>query len=228
MEIFHSECDAAVRFFYAGYGLQASILRTPTKITGLNRAPAFWNATLDALKTSTIVTLGRIFDPDQKNYSLTRLVSFAQLNLQIFGEEAFRHRRQLSPQISDDFYEPTQDDFRRLKKLIASQRREYETLLRPWRHKIYAHRGVLDSRELEEVPSDLEVVKLQKLISFLPRVHNLLWRLYYEGQRPVMKPSRYSVERILKRPSSNQDLRSLQERLIHEAQQVLSSINRDA
>ena len=228
LDIFHSECDAAVRYFYAGYGLQVSILKTPAAAAGLNKAPAFWNATLDALKASTLITLGRVFDPDQNNHSLTRLIAFSQSNLQIFGAAALRHRMQESQWRAQDFYEPSPDDFRRLKRLIASRRREYETLLRPWRHRLYAHRGVLDSTELEGVPPDLEAARLQKLVSFLPRVHGLLWRLYYDGQRPVMRPARYSVERMLDRPSSNRELWSLQEKLAHEASQVLCSINRDA
>lgn len=228
LEIFHSECADAVRFFYAGYGLQVSILRTPTASNGLNKAPAFWNATLDALKASTLITLGRVFDPDSRNYSLTRLIAFAHSNSQIFGAAAVRRRMQSSPRRATDIYEPTPHDFRRLKKLIATRRREYETLIRPWRHKLYAHRCVVNSTELEEVPPALEAAKLQKLVSFLPRVHGLLWRLYYDGEKPVFRSSRYSTERILDSPSRDRDLWSLQEKLVHEAKQVLRSINRSA
>lgn len=228
LDIFHSECGAAIGFFYAGYGLQLAILRTPAATVGLNKAPSFWNATLDALKASTLVTLGRVFDPKQENHSLTRLIAFSHSNMHIFGEEALRRRMQRSQRQVSDIYEPSTNDFRRLKRLIATRRREYESMLRPWRHKLYAHRGVLDSTELEEVPPDIEAARLQKLVTFLPRIHGLLWRLYYDGQRPVMRPARYSVERMLERPLSDRKLWSLQEKLVHEASQVLDAINRDA
>ena len=228
LEIFHSECDAAVRYFYAGRAIHASLFASAEAIVGLNRAPIFWNTAIDALRTSTLVTLGRVFDPNPQNHSLTRLIAFGHANLQIFSRSAVEARVSREVRFSGELYVATASDFRRIKKLVATRRREYETTLRPWRHELYAHRVVRDPREFRDIPQDIDAAKLQKLVSFLPRLHGALWQLVYEGKRPVLRPTRHSVDRMLQRPSRGKSARTLQERVSLEVNHLILSLSGDA
>lgn len=228
LEIFHSECDEAVRFFYAGHAVIAASFALPGATAGLNKAPVFWNSAISGLRTAAVVALGRMFDPNQANYSVARLLAFAHANLDIFSEAAVRRRMRRGDQPSGSVYVATGDDIRRLRSLVSARRREYEAVIRPWRHERYAHRSVLNPNEFKTGSAEVDAVRVQKLVAFFPRLHGVLWRLYFDGQKPSFRPARYSTDRMLMQPGVAPSDWSLQERVVQEAKYVLGLCVRDA
>jgi hypothetical protein len=148
LEIFRTESDVAVQFFYAWQTVNTVAGADRSVHNALNKAPLFWNTTLGALQAATLLTLGRVFDPDPDNHSITRLLCLAHRNLQLFSKEALAERkRELSPNADEwlpeyleGVYVPSSNDFWKLKKFIAIRRRTYEKNYRPLRHQYFAHR----------------------------------------------------------------------------------------
>ena len=70
LELFRTEAESAIQFFYAWDAVHTVAAKNKTVFRLLNQAPLFWNTSLGALQTSTLVALGRVFDPDPKNHSV--------------------------------------------------------------------------------------------------------------------------------------------------------------
>lgn len=236
LELFRTESEGALQFFYAWQSIQAVAGDDKAVVRLLNQAPLFWNTNLGALQTSALVALGRIFDPDPKNHSVTRLLAFALANLEIFSKDALAARKRRLSANADDWlpeflqtaYVPGTEDFRRLKRHVAVRRRIYEERYRPLRHLVFAHRGATTQGEINDLFSRTNIRELQLLFVFLVRLHETLWQLFFNGHKPVLNPARYSVQRMLEQPSPNVRNARLQERLLHETKTFLTSHSKDA
>ena len=202
----------------------------------MNEAPLFWNTNLGALQSSAIVALGRVFDLDRNSHGVARLLTVAHANLDIFSKQSLAARKRKDSVNADEWlpeylktaYEPCSEDFRRLKRHVATRRAIYETNYRPLRHKVFAHRGVATRVEVGELFAKTNIREMQQLLVFLGRLHEVLWQLYFNGRKPTLGPARFSVRRILEQPSPNAKHGKLQERLVHETRAFLTAHARDA
>ena len=236
LELFRTEAESAIQFFYAWDAVHAVAAKDKAVFRLLNQAPLFWNTNLGALQTSTLVALGRVFDPDPKNHSVTRLLALGHANLDIFSKHSLAGRKRKSsanadewlPEYLENVYEPSSEDFRRLKRHLSDRRKIYEATYRPLRHKVFAHRGVATRVEVGELFAKTNIREMQKLLVFLGRFHEVLWQVYFNGRKPTLSPARFSVKRILEQPSPNGKHGKLQERLIHETKAFLAAHARDA
>lgn len=229
LEVFRTETETAIQYFYARQAFQLVASQDKRVIDVLNRTPRFWNTSLSALQLSSMITLGRIFDPNPENHSVSRLLSLAQRNLQIFSKTALAARKRSDSSNADEFlseylksvYEPGPRDIQRLKGLVAQRRKIYESNYKAVRHQIFAHRSVSDRAEIDALFAKTNVSELQKLFTFLARLHEVLWQLYHNGRRPVFRPERYSAKHILAKPSPAHKQPNTQERIAREAKDVL-------
>lgn len=236
LELFRTECQSAIQFFYAWDSAHAVAAKDKSVVRLLNQAPLFWNTAFGALQASTLVALGRVFDPDPKNHSVTRLLALAHANLDIFSKDALAARkRKLSanadewlPEYLRGVYVPTGDDFRRLKRHVALRRKIYEQNYRPLRHTVFAHRGVTTRAEVSELFEKTNLRELRQLLVFLGQLYEALWQMYFNGHKPTLRPARFSVNRMLEQPSPNMKHGKLQERLVHETSQFLKRHSADA
>jgi len=81
LEMFRIESESAIQYFYSWQAVHAIAAKDPSIVNLLNEAPLFWNTALGGLQNSAIVVLGRIFDPDTRNHSVSRVLSIAHSNL---------------------------------------------------------------------------------------------------------------------------------------------------
>lgn len=236
LELFRTEAESAIQFFYAWEAVHAVAAKDKAVFRLLNQAPLFWNTNLRALQTSTLLALGRVFDPNPNHHSVTRLLSVAHANLGIFSKDSLAARKRKSNTNADEWlpeylktaYEPSHDDFRRLKRHVANRRKIYEANYRPLRHKVFAHRVVATRFEVGELFTKTNIKELQQLLVFLGRLYEVLWQLYFNGRKPTLVPARFSVKRIFHQPSPHVMHGKLHERLIHEIKAFLESHSKDA
>ena len=236
LELFRTEGQSAIQFFYAWDATHAVATKDKAVVRFLNEAPLFWNTALGALQTSMLVALGRVFDPDTNNHSVTRLLTLAHGNLEIFSKEALATRKRKLSANADEWlseylktaYVPTGDDFRGLKRQVALRRKIYEANYRPLRHKVFAHRGVTTPAQVSELFAKTNLRELRQLLIFLGRLYEALWQLYFNGNKPTLRPARFSVERMLDQHSPNVKHGKLQERLVHETKLFLKRHGKDA
>ena len=236
LELFRTEAESAIQFFYAWDATHAVAAKNKTVVRLLNEAPLFWNTALGALQASALVALGRVFDPDQRNHNISRLLSIAHANLDIFSKDALAARKRKGSSNADEWlpeylksvYEPSSEDFRRLKRHVSIRRKIYQEKYAPLRHKVFAHRGVATKVEVSELFAKTNIRELQQLLVFLGRLHETLWQLCFNGRKPTLVAARYSVNRMLEQPSPNAKHGKLQERLAHEVKAFLVGHASDA
>lgn len=228
LEVFRTESDAAVQFFYSWETIHSVAGDTPSVHKALNKSALFWNTTLGALQTSTIVVLGRIFDPDTTAHSVTRLLALAMKHRSIFDKQHHeaRHRARNAeadsylPSFLDRVYVPNVEDFRNLKRQVAERRKLYENVYQPLRHKVFAHKSAEPGIDL--LWQHTNIRDLQKLLTFLRAMHEALWQLYFNGRKPTLRKSRYSVKQMRIKPKGHGA--ALQERVVLQTQVVMQTL----
>jgi hypothetical protein len=226
LRIFLTEAQAGTQFFYSYLVIHALASGHRQIDHTLNDAPLLWGTILGALQTSTIVALGRVFDQNKSAHSLKRLLTIAEHNPQIFSKAALRRRRRGNdakpPEWLDDFlaraYEPTAEDFCRLKGHVEKRRGIYEKNYRALRHKLFAHKQVSDHKEVRALMGKTNIRELQRLLVFLLSLHDALLELFENGRKPVLRPQPYSVKAMLKASGLAKGC-SVQEMVIRQARE---------
>ncbi len=228
LEIFRTEAEAAIQFFYADRAVHAVAAKHPPVYRLLNQAPLFWNTALGALQTASFIALGRVFD-QRSPHNVDALLRIAQAQPGIFSRNSLALRKQGTdpnppgwlPEYLRDAYVPTAADFRRLQVLVDKRRAIYNTNYRALRNKVFAHRDACDPARVSALFARTNIRELQRLLVFLSSLYDALWELFFNGRKPVLRPRRYSVTRMIDLPSSAGRREALQERITHEAEQFL-------
>src|SRR4029078_8590361 len=83
-------------------------------------------------------------------------------------------------------YEPTVDDFVRLRGAVTERRQIYDADFRDIRNKIYAHKGLSSRDEMNKLLAKAKIDDLRNLIGFLHALHEALWELLHNGRRPTV------------------------------------------
>ena len=231
LEVFQTEAESGIQFFYSYLTIHAVAGDHKEVHRLLNRAPLFWNTVLGALQTSTFIALGRVFDQNS-THNIDCLLQIAQSNIGIFSKEALSGRKRRASANADEWLEeylrdvhvPNADDFRRLRRHAAKQRKLYEKNYRALRNQVFAHKELSAQGDIQALFAKTNIRELQQLLVFLRRLHEALWQLYHNGRKPTLRPARYSVKRIREQPSPEQTGRALHERLTHEIEVFLRDV----
>jgi hypothetical protein len=204
LEIFRREAEGGAQFLYAYLAIHAVGGDSKAVFKTLRSAPLFWNTTLAALQLGAFITLGRIFDQDSA-HNIGKLLRLAQDHPEIFTKA----------------YKPKATDFRRLRAFVRRRRSIYEARYRDLRHKVFAHKEIADSAAVEDLFARTNIRELQMLFRFLSALYEALWQLFFNGRKPALRPGRYSIKRIRKRPTPTWKRRSVQETITHEVEDLL-------
>ena len=209
LNVFREEVESGIQFFYTQQAINIILRNDKVALKVINETPLFWKTNISALQTAYFIVLGRIFD-QQSRHNIDGLIKLAQDNREIFSKEALANRKRELDSNADEWldgylkevHEPTTEDFRRLKKHIKKYRRVYENSYRDIRRKIYAHKELSIGTEIQKLFSKTTFSELEMLFSFLIKLHESLWQLFYNGWKPILRPAPYSTKNILKQLKS--------------------------
>ncbi len=228
LDLFRREVESGIQFLYsylAIHGLAAKY--KPVKHT-LNEAPLFWNTILGALQTGMFIVPGRIFDQDSK-HNVDRLLMLTRNNRQLFLRQSLRRRKAVDNNQEPDWldkyvadaHEPTANDFRELRIHVKRWRQVYNDKYRDIRRKYYAHRELSQKEEIDALFSKTQIRELQTMFLMLHSIYEALWGLYHNGQKPIVRRRRVSLERMLRNTSSSGSGSDIHVRLVSEAKEFL-------
>jgi hypothetical protein len=220
LDVFYAQVQSAIQFFYSWLTVLTVASDDKRVYQFLNQRWLFWNTVLGALQTASFIALGRIFDQDPSTHNIDRLLRIARTNLTIFSKEALAERKRRTSPNADKWlteylcrvYVPTADDFRRLSRHVDARRKVYENNYRPLRHKLFAHKQLLDPADIKALFAKTKIRELQQLLIFLSRLYDALWELLHNGWKPNLRAARYSVKAIREQPSPEHRSRAVQER----------------
>jgi len=210
LNIFRNEGKLVSRSLYMELAIHAIASKNKGILSIMNRTPTFWNTVLSGFQNLTFITIGRIFDNDSK-HNIHVLFKLAQNNKSLFSRKSFEGRWKNNADKKSDglvnymteymkkFYEPTDDDFRKLKKFIGKQQKIYEDIYRPIRHH-FGHKKYSTNEEVKVLFDKVNVSELEKFCTTLDGIYEALWQLYHNGRGPMLpiKKNKYSTKSILK------------------------------
>jgi hypothetical protein len=165
----------------------------------INRTPTFWITCVNALQSTTIMSLGRIFD-QRSPHNLDVLIGMGQRGAAIFSKSSLESRilkRPVNVQdrptwIDDllrDAYQPTPADFRLIRKLVRNHRRIYCDRYQDLRHLWFAHR-IATEEQILQVFAKTNVDELKELLDFLHLIYSELWQLFFNGRKLALADPR--------------------------------------
>jgi hypothetical protein len=228
LEVFRTEVESALQFFYGFLAIHAAAADTPAVHLLLNTAPLFWNSALGALQTSAFVVLGRIFDQTSV-HNVGRLIALAESNPSIFSKDALGRRKLKSAAdaqswLTDylkDAYVPKDADFRRMRGYVSKHRKTYLTKYQDLRHKVFAHKEITDATQVSALFARTNIREMQRMLLFCLSLYDALWQLFVNGNKPVLRPRKISVDRIRKRASAKGQSNAVHQRIVEEADAFL-------
>jgi AbiU2 len=225
LEVFRTEVHSGIQFLYAYWTMNTILAENKTALNIVNRTSLFWNTNLGALNTSVFIVLGRIFDQNS-NHNIDKLLNIAQNNSIIFSNEALEARKRKgsanAEEWIDDYmktvYVPTSKDLRNLRKNVKKYRSIYMNKYLDIRRKIHAHKELSKDDDIKKLYSQTNIREMEKLFIFLYRIYNALWELYYNGNKPTLKPMKYSIRSMRKANAPKWQIKSVQERIVKDTQ----------
>jgi hypothetical protein len=231
LEIFRVEAESGAQFFYSYLAVHEVAKRRRRVFRLLDDDALFWNTLLAGAQTGAIMTLGRIFD-HHSPHNINTLIRLINQHRTMFSKAALARRKQgLAPKppswLSEYLrtaYEPTATDFRRIGEHVKKYRRIYEEKYRDVRNQLYAHKQAVAPAEMTALLKNTSIKELQRLFRFLLQLHQGLQQFFVNGRKPVLRPIRYSAQRISRRPSRTIPVDSVHERISMHAERALLAI----
>jgi len=231
LEVFRTELESAIQYFYADRAMNSVLAKDKKKLAMVNRTPLFWVTVSGGLHTSFFITLGRIFDQDSK-HNIDNVLRTAQTNADIFSKESLEKRKRSGSANAavwiDEYmktvYVPTADDFRRLRKYVAKYRKIYDKSYKDIRRKIIAHKELSKHDEIDALYAKTNIVEIQKLLIFLNKLYQALWQLYYNGNKPILRQMKYSVKKMVREELPKWKSQDVQQRIVADTVKFFTSI----
>lgn len=167
----------------------------------INSYPWFWVETINAHKSNVFINLGKIFDIDTKAQSIHFLKRWLINNDNELQEERIKARK--GPDIKnidwDDYKKNIHifsiKDFSSYGKKVSSLQKKYDSKLKDWRNKIFAHREHYENSEiqLENVQYDY----IEQIYAGLHGLYNDAFNALYNGYCFSLEPSKLSNEKVI-------------------------------
>lgn len=232
LEVFGTEAELVIQFFYTYLSIYASLAYNEKALRLVNKTPLFWQTIVRALRQSSFITLGRIFDQGSK-HNVDRLLNVARDNAVIFSKEALKDRKIKGCENANewigafmkDVYVPTVSDFRRFKKYVSMYRKVYNNAYRDIRRKRIAHLELSNPDEVQKLFAKINTSEMQDLSTFPKRLHTCLWELFYNGREPVLRPMEHSINAMRMAKTPDWQSKPVQEHMVRETENFFRIIS---
>lgn len=209
LENFRQEAELIAQLVYGDFAVNQAALESETALAALNDTPRFWNLWSYATQIASYMAIGRVFDLKAK-YTLEALLDSFEKNLSEFQTPALRARKDplnLNPPWLDRYlaeaYYPTHADVQRLRKIASRRRQIYDRMIKPARHKYFAHREKHHEDEVRDLFGRGTIQELWLLATFLLQFHFALFQLFLNGRKPVLRRVPYSMRTLYKNKAGN-------------------------
>lgn len=167
----------------------------------INSYPWFWVETIETHKSNAFINLGKIFDTDAKAQSIHFLKRWLVNNQSELKEESIKARKGSDiKKIDWDDYKKnihifSNNDFSSYGKKISNLQKKYDSKIKDWRNKIFAHREHYENNEiqLENVQFDY----IEQIYAGLHGLYNDAFNALYNGNRFSLAPRKLSNEEII-------------------------------
>lgn len=176
-------------------------------LQALNKTPLSWVFIRHALQTTLFIVLSRVFDGGNDAFSVDDLLKSCIEEIDIFSLHNLRKRKVASnkgkeldwlQEYIENAYEPTMEDFNRLRGEVSKRRNIFNKVYRPIRHKLIAHSDKKFINKADELWAETNIQELEGIIWFLDDLRLTLFETYQNGRKPILmgrKPDLHFYEK---------------------------------
>lgn len=231
LEVFRQESAQCAQFLYTYLTIHAVASEDTSVRRGLNEEALVWNTVLGSLQTSIFIVLGRIFDPNGKHGPDAMLKAAERLQV-VFSYSSLATRKQPSfagdPRALADYmsssFVPGKQEFSRLQRLVSGYRARFNASYKELRDRVFAHKVYVKSEKVQELFSKTNIDDLERMVTFLGRLHTALQDAFHNGSRLTLRPSRHSTQKMLASPRGRNMIKPVQDEITAAMKRVLDSI----
>ncbi len=191
---FSNEVYQATACYVIWKNLQNQPADDSALLNSLNKNALSWVFIRHSMMVSLIMTLGRIFDTDGESVSIDDLIKSCISDIHLFSKSSLRERKMRASNASnwidsymESVYEPSENDFQRLKPEIKKYRDIFNSYYKPLRHKIFAHSDKQIFQKTDELWSETKNANMEELLNFLEDIKITLQEAYLNGRKPELK-----------------------------------------
>ena len=187
---FESEVNVACWSFYTWKNIH-NVAAGDKKIHhALNRNPLSWNIILYSLQCTFFITIGRLFDTDRRSFSVHTFLRKCSENADQFSKDSLRKRRIKGyeadkPSWLDEFieksYQPNKEDFLKLKGEVSKRQKLYNSIYKPIRHEIFAHKDIERIKYVDILFKKVKIDEIQDLLYSLYQIKMIIRELLENG-----------------------------------------------
>jgi len=188
---FQSEVNVVCWSFYTWKNIHNIAAGDKKVYHALNRNALSWNIILYSLQSTFFIAIGRLFDIDGKTFSVHTLLRACIENIDQFSKDALRERKIKGSEADklpwldkyiEKSYQPNKEDFLKLKGEVSKRKKRYESIYKPIRHKIFAHKELKEIKHVDELFRKAKIGEMQDLLCFLYQIEMIIFQLLYNGR----------------------------------------------
>jgi AbiU2 len=196
IEEYRNEVATATAAYFAQKALNNLAVDDDNIYRALNDFALSWRIVRQALQTTFFVTLGRIFDRDNRSLTLQSLLSRCKTNLDDFRRPALEARRIREahgkrPEYLDNYlrnaYEPVVADFEAIERAAVPFENSYQAIYQPIRHKLIAHRDLATLKIRDDLFGATNIGEIEAILEFLHRVERVVAELHTNGRKTELR-----------------------------------------
>jgi len=190
---FQSEVNAACWSFYTWKNIKNIAVEDKNIYRALNRNALSWKIILYSLQSTFFIAIGRLFDTDGKSFSVHTFLRSCIENIDQFSKDSLRERKIKGSEKDklpwlDEYieksYQPNKEDFLRLKDEVSKRQKRYESIYKPIRHKIFAHKDLKNVKNIKCVEilfRKAKIGEIQDILYFLYQIKMIIRELLENG-----------------------------------------------
>jgi len=187
---FSQNVDYAARTWHHHVHLNNRAAEDERILAALNKAARFWlDSRYSAIQT-TIIFLGKVFDPNSNTFSFDTMLSSARKEPEHFSKEALRKRKidnigafEGLDEYIKEASELNDEDIRSISKQ-AKKAKAIWARIKPLRDKVYAHSEILSDDERAGLYSPVKNGDITSVIQILLNISQALWQAEFNGRKP--------------------------------------------
>jgi len=187
---FQSEVNIACWSFYTWKNIRDIAAGDKKVHHALNRNPLSWSIILYSLQSTFFIAIGRLFDKDERSFSVHAFLRACIENIDQFNKNALRERKIKGSEADklpwlDEYieksYQPNKEDFLKLKGEVSKRQKRYDSIYKPIRHKIFAHKDLKEIKLVDELFRKANIGEMQDLLFFLYQIKMIIRELLENG-----------------------------------------------
>jgi len=188
---FESEVNVACWSFYTWKNIHNMAAGDKKVHHALNRNPLSWNIILYSLQNAFFSAIARLFDKDERTFSVHTFLRTCIENTDQFSKDALRERKikgsdeDKLPWLDgyiEKSYQPNKEDFLKLKGEVSKKQKLYYSGCKPIRDKIFAHKEFKEIKCVDELFRKIKIGEIQDLLCFLYQIERIIFQLLYNGR----------------------------------------------